>query len=117
VTGIRVYVGADDQESRTGYLWGPDGKLLATVAFTEKAKNGWRTGAVSPAIELTLGAEYRVTVSSPNGKYARVPNGLALPVVNGFLSSAPSAGVYGYGNPDQASNDSFLVDVIFSRTP
>ena len=91
--------------------------LLATVAFSDPAVNGWQTGAVSSAIELTDGAEYRVTVNSSTGEYARVPNGLASPTVNGFLSSPSSAGVYGYGDPTQTTNDSFLVDVIFRRTP
>lgn len=116
VSGIRVYVGADEVEPRTGYLWGPDGALLATVEFTAETHRGWRVGEVSPAIDLTVGAEYRVTVSSPTGKFARLPNGLGSPLVNGLLSSPSSAGVYGYGVPDQTSADSFLVDVIFDRT-
>lgn len=117
VSGIRVYTGAEEADSRTGYLWGPDGTLLATVDFTGEASNGWRTGAVSPAVDLTIGAEYRVTVSSSTGRYARVPDGAALPAANGLLSSPQSAGVYGYGVPDQSSDDGFLVDVIFGRTP
>ena len=117
VTGIRAYVGADEVEPRTGYLWGPDGALLATVELTAEASGGWRVGAVSPAINLTIGAEYRVTVSSPTGRFARVPNGLSRPLVNGLLSSPLAAGVYGSGVPDQTSNDSFLVDVILGRTP
>ena len=115
VSGIRVFVGADNKDSHTGYLWGPDGTLLATVEFTKEATNGWRTGALSAAIDLTAGAEYRVTVTGSGGRYARVPDGLALPLINGFLSSPSSAGVYGYGYPDQTVKDSFLVDVIFSR--
>ena len=115
VSGIRVFVGADNKDSHTGYLWGPDGTLLATVEFTKEATNGWRTGVLSAAIDLTAGAEYRVTVTGSGGRYARVPDGLALPLINGFLSSPSSAGVYGYGYPDQTVKDSFLVDVIFSR--
>jgi hypothetical protein len=110
-------VGAETEGDHTGYLWASDGALLATVEFGGKPSNGWLTGGVSPAIDLTIGAEYRVTVSSSTGRYARLPNGLALPIVNGPLSSPASAGVYGYGVPDQPSPDSFLVDVVFDRTP
>ncbi|QYF72838.1 DUF4082 domain-containing protein [Cryobacterium sp. PAMC25264] len=117
VSGVRFYVGADTSPTRTGYLWGPDGKLLATVPFVGEATAGWQTGVLTKAIDLTVGAEYRVTVSSSGGTFARVPNGSALPLVNGFLSSPPSAGVYGYGYPDQTTNDSFLIDMIFGRTP
>ncbi|MBX0299446.1 DUF4082 domain-containing protein [Cryobacterium sp. 1639] len=117
VSGVRVYVGADDEGSHTGYLWSADETLLATVAFTGETTDGWRTGEVSPAIELTGHEEYRVTVTSSTGRYARLPNGSASPIVNGLLSWDPSAGVYGNGYPDQATTDSFLVDVIFATTP
>jgi hypothetical protein len=120
VSGIRVFTGdtgADDTATRTGYLWGADGKLLATVAFADEAVNGWQTGTLGAAIDLTAGTEYRVTVNSSTDRYARLPNALATPLVNGFLSMPASAGAYGYSNPDQTSADSYLVDVIFSRTP
>lgn len=114
VSALRVYVGPDADASHTGYLWGPEETLLATVTFTGDAVNGWRTGSVSPAVDLIADTEYRVTIHSSSGEYARMPDALTSASENGYLSLSESAGVYGYRYPDQETIDGFPVDVLFS---
>jgi hypothetical protein len=119
VSGIRAYVGDDAGVSHTGYLWAPDQTLLATVSFAGEAVDGWRTATVDPAVALTARAEYRVTIQSSSGKYARLPSGPISPVSNGSLSSPASGGVHGTGSgyPDQETDDGFAVGVIFQPVP
>ena len=116
LSGVRFYKGAANTGTHVGRVYAEDGSVLAEVTFLAETGWGWQTAAVTPAVNLTAGSRYTVSVHDPQGGYS---------VTRGFFDSAFTSahltatnGVYRYGPggtmPSSSyQNSNYWVDVLF----
>lgn len=119
ITALRYYRAASETGSHTGNLWGPDGQLLATVAFTpdnDAPGSGWREQPLPTPVVLTPGQIYVASVAC-NVSYPFIYDGLSLPVYSGpLVAIGGSNGVFGAvgSRPTQSFRETnYLRDVVF----
>ncbi|MGN6326406.1 DUF4082 domain-containing protein [Pseudolysinimonas sp.] len=120
VTAVRFYKGDTNTGTHTGYLWGPDKGLLATVSFTNETASGWQVAQFSQPVSILPGQEYRVGLRSTTGNYAVDLNGLANGLTSGHITVPAQGAAYSSGSayPDALSNHNYWVDLLFApQTP
>ena len=125
VTGVRFYKSAANNGTHTGNLWTADGRLLATVTFTNETDSGWQEATFSSPVLIAANTTYIVSYHAPNGHYAIDTNYFTSSGVdNGPLHALASGedglnGVAMYGAAGSFPRYTYLssnywVDVAFS---
>jgi Domain of unknown function (DUF4082) len=70
VTAIRFYKGVTNTGPHFGHLWTSNGRLLATVAFTNESASGWQEARLTTPVAIAAGAVYVVSYYTSTGNYA-----------------------------------------------
>ena len=118
VTGIRFYKGTLNTGTHVGRIYTSTGTKVSEVTFNSESDSGWQTAILSPALDVTAGATYTVSLFAPNGGYAYTSNFFASPFASGDLTA--TAGVYRYGvggtvPTSTYNNSNYWVDVLYSK--
>jgi len=120
VAALRFWKAAGESGLHTGHIWNTSGQSLASVDFTNETASGWQQQSLNLPLAIAANTTYVVTVNTANAYYVATVQGLASPVVNQDLSSAPgNNGVFGAPgqyptNTYQATN--YFRDVVFNPT-
>lgn len=120
VTGIRFYKSAGNTGAHVGTLWNQNGVELASGTFTNETPTGWQELTFATPVQITKNVDYTVSYRALNGRYSATPNAFATSNLSKpplRVSSTAGAYSYGTGFPAWSSPHSYLVDVIFERTP
>ncbi len=96
ITAVRYYkLPGDTSGPHIGQIW-VGTTAVATVTFINESASGPQEQALPIPVPLAAGTSASVTVSNPQGShYAVLPNYFTTLRVDGPLSYAPNAGVYG----------------------
>lgn len=126
VTGVRFYKSAQNTGTHTGSLWNANGRLMATVTFTDESRSGWQTATFDKPVSIAAKATYIVSYHAPHGHYSFNSNFLKrynythkkLEALQNTNSNPNS--VYKYGNqtsfPTGGANGAiYWVDVVFTN--
>jgi hypothetical protein len=114
IMGIRFWRLPDDAGPHVGHIWSTTGQELAKVTFVNETVSGWQQQMLSTPLDVLPG-QIMVSVNSTGGHFAVTVNGLAVPLMNGPLSSPASSGSYGQtgGYPLSTSPNNYYRDVVF----
>jgi len=125
VTGVRFYKSALNTGTHTGDLWDSQGRLLASVIFTNETSSGWQNASFATPVSIASGADYIISYHAPNGHYSvnksylsrtRSRNNLIAPMntiaaPNGVYVNTTAPKTF----PNQSGNGAnYWVDVVFS---
>lgn len=120
VTGVEFYKGQRNRGTHVGILADDAGKRLATVRFTNETRSGWQYAAFAKPVAITAGKTYRVSYTSPQGRYALTESYYARPRTSGPLRAPKNAAFHkyewdrAYKTADRGEN--YWVDVRFRAT-
>ncbi|TFD79442.1 DUF4082 domain-containing protein [Cryobacterium fucosi] len=120
ISGVRFYKSAGNTGTHTGTLWTAGGTQLATATFANESTSGWQTVNFGTPVAITPGTDYIASYRSPLGTYSASPGVFSgSGITKGPLSAGANTGSYVYADafPSSRSSTSYLVDVIFNRTP
>lgn len=120
VTGVRFYKGQRNVGPHTGSLWNQNGVELATGTFTNESATGWQQLNFAQPVPISKNTPYVVSYRAPAGRYSASPNAFAerdLSWAPLRVTSTAGAYTYGAGFPGSSSPTSYLVDVVFEKTP
>ncbi len=76
ITGVRFYKSAANTGLHTGSLWSADGKLLASVNFTNETASGWQQANFAVPVYIQADTTYVISYFAPNGHYSVTRSGL-----------------------------------------
>ncbi len=96
VTGVEFYKGYRNGGTHVGILADDSGKRLATVTFTNESRSGWQYAAFAKPIAITAGKTYRVSYTSPQGRYALTESYYARARTSGPLRAPANAAFHKY---------------------
>ncbi|MDR7252406.1 hypothetical protein J2X46_001382 [Nocardioides sp. BE266] len=120
VTGVRFYKSSGNTGAHVGSLWNANGVELASGTFTNESASGWQQLNFATPVAIAKNTQYVVSYRSTSGRYSATLNAFS----ERDLSWAPlrvssTAGAYSYpaGFPGGTSSTSYLVDVVFEKTP
>lgn len=130
ITGVRFYKDASMTDAHTGDLWGPDGSLLASGAFTNETASGWQDLTFATPVPVTSGAMYTAAYYTSAGKYTATASYFGSSVSNYPLLAPDSTtvanagyrgnGVFHSGSEayptDTYNSANYWVDVTFRQT-
>lgn len=122
VTAIRFYKGTGNGGTHTGSLWNAAGTRIATVTFANETATGWQTAVLDAPVALTVGAEYVVSYTAPQGHYAATGGFFAGAASSGpLVAPAEGNGRYRYGTGGAVptftwNRTNYFVDVLFRAT-
>ncbi|MQW74778.1 DUF4082 domain-containing protein [Nocardioides sp. dk4132] len=121
VTAIRFYRAAGNPGPHRATLWSAaDARVLAEGTLATESSEGWQTLVLDQPVPVTPGTEYVASYRAPQGRYSVTPGAFAAADLSrGPLRVDAQAGAYTYGTglPASRSSSSYLVDVVFERTP
>ena len=120
VTGVRFYKSPGNTGAHVGSLWNQNGVELASGTFTNESASGWQQLNFATPVAIAKNTPYIVSYRSTTGRYSATLNAFS----ERDLSWAPlrvtsTAGAYTYapGFPGGQSSTSYMVDVVFDKTP
>jgi len=70
VTAVRFYKHLNSTQPHTANVWGSDGSLLATKAFTNSTMSGWQEVVLDSPVQIKNGTTFTVSVFSLDFIYA-----------------------------------------------
>lgn len=120
VTGVRFYKSPGNTGVHAGSLWNQNGVELATGTFTNESASGWQQLSFATPVTIAKNTAYVVSYRSTTGRYSVTPNAFAQRDLSWAplrVTSTSGAYTYGSGFPSSSSGSSYLVDVVFDKTP
>ena len=117
VTGVEFYKGSRNTGTHVGILADDAGKTLATVTFRNETSHGWQYAAFAKPVAIAAGKTYRVSYTSPRGRYALTESYYARARTSGPLRAPANAAFHKYSwdktykTADRGEN--YWVDVRF----
>lgn len=117
INAIQYYGTSANTGQHVGQLWGPRGRLLASVKFTNARTRGWRTARLTKPVKIRPGVRYIASYQAPNGRHAIDRNSLGGGRTVSTKDLTAFRGTYrtGTGRPTRTVNDSnYFVDVVFT---
>lgn len=120
VSGVKFYKGPGNTGVHVGSLWTSDGTQLAQATFTGESSAGWQTLTFDRPVSVTKNTIYVAAYSTSVGKYSATLGAFSgSGFTRGPLQVGNGAGVFSYsgGFPGARSSTSYLVDLVFDRTP
>jgi len=124
ITAIRFFKGPNNTGPHIGNLWTSDGKLLASVTFTDETASGWQQALFPSPVPIAAHTTYIASYYAPQGRYAATQNFFKTGVDRGPLHALADGidgpnGVFIYaaggGFPNQTFNaTNYWVDAVFS---
>jgi len=120
VTAIRYWKAPSEVGTHIGRIWSSAGVQLASVTFSNETDSGWQEQALAVPLSIQPNLTYVVSVNATY--FAVTPSGLALPVINGDISSVADGanGVFGGAGVFPANsfqNSNYFRDIVFAADP
>lgn len=126
ITGARFYKGdATNGGTHTARLWNYDtATLLGTATFSGETSSGWQSVSFSPAIAITTGVTYMISVWMPEGHFSKTNTAFGSPITNAPLTANATSdggnGFYTYDGatvmPSNNTGANYFVDVIWEAS-
>lgn len=120
VTGVRFYKSAGNTGTHVGSLWNQNGIELASGTFANESASGWQQLTFATPVAIAKNTPYVVSYRSTSGRYSASPNAFAERDLSWNplrVTSTSGAYTYAAGFPGSSSSTSYLVDVVFEKTP
>ncbi|KQV77995.1 hypothetical protein ASC64_04095 [Nocardioides sp. Root122] len=120
VTGVRFYKSSGNTGAHVGSLWNANGVELASGTFTNESASGWQQLNFTTPVAIAKNTPYVVSYRSTSGRYSATPNAFSerdLSWAPLRVTSTSGAYTYATGFPGGTSSTSYLVDVVFEKTP
>jgi hypothetical protein len=111
VTDLGFFRASGETGSNTLRLWTDSGSQLASVP-TNCNGSGWCWASISPAVAISAGTLYRVSVTV-NSSHSKTPCGIGSGITNQVLTAPQGFWDFGDTFPTTPSCSNFFVDVKF----
>ena len=119
ITAVKFYKAPGNTGPHTGILYNSAGGVMSSAAFGAESTAGWQTVTLPSPVAVTAGSTYTVAYRTQSGNYSVTSGEYATGYTRGPLTFPYAAGVYSYADvtPTSTTTTSYMVDVVFSRTP